>query len=100
MPHCRNKAMTLTIHPNDNVCVELNGTPEIPAGHKMALCDIHKGENIIKYGFPIGHATEDIPQGTWVHSHNMATNLSDTLSYTYGPHLTEIAPQSDRKSVV
>ena len=94
MPHCRNKAMTLTIHPNDNVCVELNGTPEIPAGHKMALCDIHKGENIIKYGFPIGHATEDIPQGTWVHSHNMATNLLDTLSYTYEPHLTEIASQS------
>ena len=29
-------------------------------GHKYALCDIKKGENVIKYGFPIGHTTSDV----------------------------------------
>ncbi len=84
--------MELTIHPKDNVCVELTGTETIPVGHKKALHDIPQGANIIKYGFPIGHATEDIPKGAWVHSHNMATNLAETLTYTYEPQLTELAP--------
>ena len=84
--------MELTIHPKDNVCVELTGTETIPVGHKKALCDIPQGADIIKYGFPIGHATEDIPKGAWVHSHNMATNLAEALTYTYEPQLTELAP--------
>ncbi len=54
-------------------------------GHKYALCDIKKGDNIIKYGNPIGHATEDIKKGDHVHSHNMKTNLSGNLEYVYNP---------------
>lgn len=54
-------------------------------GHKYAVRDIKKGENIIKYGFPIGHATENIKPGEHVHTHNMKTNLSGKLSYTYSP---------------
>ena len=34
------------------------------SGHKIAINDIKKGENIIKYGYPIGHATEDIKKAT------------------------------------
>ncbi|MBR2442617.1 MAG: hypothetical protein IKB20_06110, partial [Clostridia bacterium] len=34
---------------------------------------------------PIGHATEDIAVGDHVHTHNVATNLSDNLTYTYTP---------------
>ena len=49
-----NNAKTLEIHENDNVYINLE------EGHKYARRDIKKGENIIKYGFPIGHATEDI----------------------------------------
>ena len=52
-------------------------------GHKYARFDIKKGENIIKYGSPIGHATEDIKKGDHVHSHNVKTNLSGNLEYTY-----------------
>ena len=52
-------------------------------GHKYALRDISKGENIIKYGQPIGHATCDIKKGEHVHSHNLKTNLSGKLEYTY-----------------
>ena len=69
----------MRLSPNDNVRVELS------TGHKHALVPIAKGEHVIKYGFPIGHATCDIAAGEWVHSHNLATNLSGTLEYTYTP---------------
>ena len=44
---------------------------EIPAGHKIALYDISAGQEIIKYGTCIGHASESIRQGDWVHTHNL-----------------------------
>jgi altronate hydrolase len=66
----------MRIHPNDNVDVRDDG-------HKYALCEIKKGENIIKYGSPIGHATADIAAGDHVHTHNTKTNLSGNLEYTY-----------------
>lgn len=75
----------MIIHPKDNVEVLLDARGDIPAGHKVAIMDIAAGEPVIKYGFPIGHATQDIRQGEWVHSHNMATNLQGTLDYTYTP---------------
>ena len=75
----------MIIHPNDNVEVLLESQGDIPAGHKVALRPIQKGEDIIKYGFPIGHATCDINTGEWVHSHNVETNLSGTLTYEYKP---------------
>ena len=69
----------LTIHPLDNVEINLEN------GHKYALWDIAAGENIIKYGNPIGHATQEIHKGDHVHSHNVKTNLSGNLEYTYEP---------------
>lgn len=59
---------------------------DVPAGHKFALCNIAENENVIKYAFPIGHATQPIPAGSWVHTHNVKTNLSGLLEYTYNPH--------------
>ncbi len=66
----------MQIHKNDNVEIRRDG-------HKYALFDIKKGENVIKYGSPIGHATEDIKKGDHVHTHNLKTNLSGNLEYTY-----------------
>jgi len=43
----------------------------IPFGHKIALFDISIGENIVKYGYPIGYATKYIKKGDWVHIHNI-----------------------------
>lgn len=58
----------------------------VPAGHKVALRDIAEGESVIKYGFPIGHATQPIKAGEWVHSHNLATSLGENLDYSaYAP---------------
>ncbi len=85
------------IHEADNVAVALRpvaaGTvfagavagEDIPQGHKMALRPIAAGEMVIKYGLPIGHATREIASGQWVHTHNMATNLSGEVEYTYHP---------------
>ena len=61
----------------DNVEINLEN------GHKYALCDIKKGENVIKYGSPIGHATADIKKGEHIHTHNLKTNLSGNLKYSY-----------------
>ena len=64
------------------MAVALKDLPSIPAGHKFALRDIAAGEDIIKYGNPIGHATHDIRKGELVDHHNIATNLSGTLDYS------------------
>ena len=75
---------TVRINEKDNVCIDLN------TGHKIALSDIKKGENVIKYGYPIGYATENISEGEGVHSHNMKTKLGDILSYEYKPSFEAI----------
>ena len=58
---------------------------DIPAGHKVALRDIKKDEKIIKYGYPIGHATKAVPAGSWMNENNIKTNLAGLLEYTYHP---------------
>ena len=58
---------------------------DIPMGHKAALRDIRKGETVIKYGYPIGEATEEIPEGTHVHTHNLRTLLSGEKEYEWHP---------------
>ncbi len=76
----------IKISPSDNVAVVTKEKQKIPFGHKIALCNIKKGENIIKYGFPIGHATYDIKKGSHVHVHNMETNLSNIIDYMYSEY--------------
>ena len=81
----------MLINKLDNV--EVN----IEDGHKYAIRDILKGENIIKYGQPIGHATDDIKKGDHVHTHNTKTNLSGKVEYTYNPDVVKMEKiNSDR----
>lgn len=91
----------IKINPADNIIVAVEIIPAgstieidgkslqvsraIPAGHKVAVQDFEPGDNIIKYGFPIGHATQAIPAGGWVNERNIKTNLSGLLDYTYDP---------------
>lgn len=56
---------------------------DIPFGHKVLLRDLKKNDDIIKYGNPIGHLTEDAPKGAHIHEHNLKTNLSDIIEYTF-----------------
>ncbi|GAF40752.1 altronate hydrolase [Agrilactobacillus composti DSM 18527 = JCM 14202] len=92
----------IILNPKDSVGVALQDLPEgtkiqladgtflglrqpVKRGHKFALKDIAADEDVLKYGYPIGHATAKIAKGAWVHTHNLKTNLSGELSYTYQP---------------
>ena len=99
---------TIKISDNDNVVVALKDLKkgetvtvekaqlklqdDIQRGHKIALADIKEGEVVIKYGFPIGHATQSINAGSHVHVHNIKTNLGDDCEYTYNPIDVPSAP--------
>jgi altronate hydrolase len=73
----------MVIHPLDNVEVREDG-------HKYALRDIAAGENVVKYGMPIGHATRAIAKGEHVHVENVKTNLGEVLEYRYEPSFTDV----------
>lgn len=81
---------TIQINKLDNVEVALTDDCTVAKGHKIALVDIEKGSNIIKYGCSIGYATADIKKGEHVHTHNVKTNLSENTDYSYKPQLTNI----------
>lgn len=78
----------MLINKLDNVKVNITD------GHKYAVRDIACGENIVKYGNPIAHATRDIKMGEHVHTHNAKTNLSGNLTYSYEPEFFDI-PQKE-----
>jgi len=67
----------------DGQCITL--AQDVPAGHKVLLRDTREGENIIKYGYPIGHAKTDLKAGMWVNENNLKTNLKGTLEYEWNP---------------
>lgn len=104
----------LHIHPADNVAVALSpfdkgmtvaiGNIEIAilenilAGHKLAIRAIREQEKIFKYGHCIGHATQDISAGAWVHSHNLHTDLAEVLEYKYQPDKAGLAQRTARNN--
>lgn len=91
----------LKINPADNVVVaiqpqsagavitvdgkKITVLEDVPAGHKIAIKDLAEGEDVIKYGFPIGHAKEAKAAGSWMNENNIKTNLAGLLSYEYHP---------------
>ncbi len=99
---------TIIINPLDNVAVALKPLKkgecfegvtlidDIEKGHKFALVDILENQDIIKYGNPIAHATKNIKAGEHVHVHNVKTNLSGELEYTYNPVKTDICAGQSR----
>lgn len=97
------------IHPDDSVAVALRPLhagetvtvtdnpitllDDIPAGHKFALQNICAGDNIIKYAYPIGHATCEIRKGKHIHTHNVKSNLTGIMDYEYTPSFKELEKQ-------
>lgn len=79
---------TLKLNPADNVAVNLEN------GHKYAVRAISEGENVIKYGYPIGRATRDVAEGEHVHTHNMRTNLDVRPRYEYEPDFCPTKPET------
>ena len=95
-------ARYIRINPADNVAVALTDLKagervldvtlkeDIPAGHKIVLRDLADGENVIKYGYPIGHVTRSASAGTCIDHNCIKTNLEGLLEYSYNPALTDI----------
>ena len=89
----------IVIHPDDNVAVALRPfhrgdsieelgialADDVPAGHKIALRPIAKDGLVIKYGLPIGSATQTIAAGGHAHTHNVKTRLAAEAAYAYKP---------------
>ena len=70
-----------TGHRGSKIAVQMDGKPleielkdHVPFAHKFAIRRIPKGEQVIKYGYPIGTAIEDIEAGQHVHIHNTESN--------------------------
>ena len=96
----------IKINPADNVAVALRDlskgdsvegvvlSMDIPRGHKIVLRDLRAGENVIKYGYSIGHVTRDAAAGTMVDHTCIKTNLEGLLEYKYEPSF--IRPESDK----
>ncbi|NLO82052.1 MAG: altronate dehydratase [Clostridiales bacterium] len=100
----------MKIHPMDTVAValdtllpgeilqldgEIRVRDTIKKGHKVALKPIRAGEEVLKYGYPIGRASCDIVPGTWVHTHNLRTGLEGLLDYEYRPCFEETEPAGE-----
>jgi len=100
----------IKINPADNVAVALQDLlkgqavegvallTDVPRGHKVVLRDLRAGDNVIKYGYPIGHVTRDAAAGTMIDHSCIKTNLEGLLEYKYEPQLTDIAPAADRRT--
>lgn len=103
----------LKINNLDNVCVALDSLAAgevlnidgveitlqepIDNGHKFSIAMINEGEVVLKYGFPIGFALQQIIPGQLVHTHNIKTTLRDNLEYDYNPTFSQIMkPESGR----
>jgi altronate hydrolase/galactarate dehydratase len=94
---------TIRLHNDDNVVIALSDLAQgsslnafdvtllnyIPRGHKVAIKQIGKGENIIRYGQIIGQATQPIAVGEHIHVQNMGM----------GEHLQDYAFSQNSKSL-
>lgn len=78
--------------------VQVTAKVRIPAGHKMALRDLSCGQDVVKYGFPIGHLLQDVPQGGLIDHSNLKTNLDGLLEYSYQPELVEIPSAAQKRT--
>ena len=105
----------IKIHRQDNVAVALQDLPagtlldiegqqlklkqDIGRGHKFALSAIAENQDVIKYGYPIGHALCHVEPGEHIHTHNVKTNLKDINDYKYLPELTVLSKQMPDREV-
>ena len=104
----------IKIYPNDSVAVALENLEkglvlniegdeitlqeDIPNAHKFALTNISKGDKIIKFGNPIGLATEEIKKGEYIHTHNVETCANSRKEYNYNYNNESILPGNTNKT--
>lgn len=104
----------IQIHPKDNVAVALTDLPAgevlhlsgrdvtlreaIPVGHKIALADLNEQDQVIKYGYPIGHVIRRVQSGEWINEQVLKTSLEGIQSYVYQPVKTELTIPADGRT--
>lgn len=104
----------IQIHPKDNVAVALTDLPAgevlhlsgrdvtlreaIPVGHKIALADLNEQDQVIKYGYPIGHVLRRVQSGEWINEQVLKTSLEGIQSYVYQPVKTELTIPADGRT--
>lgn len=100
----------IELHSNDDVLIALRDIPRgtvlagatstvenIPAGHKVARRTIARGAPVHRYNQVIGFASEDIPLGSHVHTHNLA--MGDvTLDYAFCRDARPIVRDSEQRT--
>ena len=82
---------------SEGECVSVSGEEitllsPVPGGHKFAIKPIKAGEAVVKYGFTIGFAKNDIAVGEHVHTQNVKSNLDSLLEYEYHPSFEDVKP--------
>jgi len=77
---------------------EITVMQDTPVGHKILINDVAEGENIIKYGYPIGHAMSALKAGEWVSDKNLKTNLAGKLAYEYHPVDEKLTIKNDNRT--
>src|SRR5207253_464032 len=73
----------------------------VPAGHKLALRAVERGEPVRRYGQVIGFATREIACGEHVHAHNLGVGEGELrLDYAVGSDYApvELVPEADRRT--
>lgn len=104
----------IQIHSKDNVAVALTDLPAgevlhlsdrdvtlreaIPVGHKIALADLNEQDQVIKYGYPIGHVIRRVQSGEWINEQILKTSLEGIQSYVYQPMKTELTIPADGRT--
>ncbi len=71
----------------------LTAREPIPQAHKIALTDIPKGGEIIRYGVVLGYAKDAIPMGSWINEHMLDLPGSPALDNM--PFGTNLVPVED-----
>ena len=100
------KRLCIKVKEMDNVAIAIQDTPAgteilpgvvtlepIPQAHKIALCDIPKDGEIIRYGVVLGYAIDPIAKGAWINEHMLHLPQSPGLDDM--PYGTNIIPMED-----
>ena len=67
------EALSVARYEKDLETSEITVTEEIPQFHKIALIDFQEAQPVYKYGQLIGETVKNIPKGSHVHDHNIAS---------------------------
>lgn len=84
---------TVVYRKGEELC-SLTAQENIPYCHKIAILDITKGSQVIKYGESLGEVSENIAAGYWVADHNLFSIPRDYNSELVGDDFEMCIKQS------